>query len=334
VNNTGHKLTGAYLTVQIKGPDLERFLNTCTREGILLWDTYRYPSLLIVHMHPRDFFKLKQITYRTGWQIKIIERKGVWFVLSRLTKRKALAMGGLVALLAWYFLSSFIWFVTITGVDRVEKNDILAIAAQFGLAPGRLKAEVDKEEVKRNLLINLDDLIWAGVEIKGTHAVISVAERSTPQVEASKPGHIIAGRDGVIESIMVIEGTGMVKENDTVKKGQILISGLLEPGSLEFIEKIQQGDLPYIRAQGKITATVWYETTVDVKKTGLSDDQAKDLAKEAAWLQMEAILKDKLNNVNGQPLIEWVHIPEEGIWRARVLIQTIEPIGVFFPVGP
>ena len=49
-----------------------------------------------------------------------------------------------------------------------------------------------------------------------------------PIEEATAPSHMVATKDVVIKEIITRTGTPMVKPGDVVKKGDIMVSGILE----------------------------------------------------------------------------------------------------------
>ena len=114
-------------------------------------------------------------------------------------------------------------------------------------------------------------LSGAGGEIKGTKLLISVREGIQPpaMIPMEQPCDVIASKDGIVISVMAKNGLALVKEGDTVKKGQVLISGVLESIHPEFGSK-------YVHAMGEVMASTWYEVKEEVpekriirKRTGL-----------------------------------------------------------------
>lgn len=323
------------LVVQVRGTDLEAFINGCVQLGLRLWGVERPGrDLLIVRMDADGFARLRRLRNRAGWEIRIVERRGGGFLLRRLLRRRAFLWGGLAAACLAYFLSLHIWFVRVEGTERVDPQAVLELAREAGLAPGVRRAGVDADEVQRTLLIGLEDLVWAGLELRGTRAVITVAERRLPEEADQGPGHIVAARDGVVERIAVVAGTPDVAEGDTVRAGQVLISGLLPPGTPEFSERVAQGEAPYVRAQGSVRAVVWYEAVAQARIAGAGVEEARrSAALVAAALAQEAARAGGAEPA-GEPAVEIETDESAGTVRARALVQAIQEIGVFEAVIP
>lgn len=325
----------SYVVVQVKGPQLEHFLNACRHHGFRLWDVERIgPGHLIACTDPETFRRMRFLGRRGGWQLRIVAKQGGGFFISRLRRRSAFLFGSLAALVIWYVLSVHVWFVHVEGNEVVTAAEVLAVARQAGLGVGVHKDAVEVEHVQRQLLLHVDQLVWAGIEVRGTRALIRVAERRQADEFVQGPGNIVAARDGVVDRITVFEGVPVVEPGDTVRAGQVLISGLLPPGSPEFNAKVAAGEIPYIRAAGIVHAMVWHETSATVAVDEGSVDVARSRAVDVAWaLALDWLAAARAEQL-GEPLIEIDTETDPQHVTARVVIQAIQDIATFEAVVP
>ncbi|GAB6158104.1 sporulation protein YqfD [Desulfotomaculum varum] len=261
-----------HVSLVVRGEFLEKFVNMAASRGIYLWDITRLSEDRVrVKARISDIRSLKQIARTTHSGFKIVERRGLPFLINSLKKRKLLAIGGIFFLAILYFLSSFVWFIEITGNDKLAAAEIKQIAAQAGLRPGVAKWQLDTRQVETALREKIPSLAWAGVYIKGTKAIIEVAEKKLVQPEPNRgrPAHIVAGKAGLIKEVLVLEGQAMVKEGDTVLPGSILISGeiiqeIRPEASNQPLPPGQEPPPPqtvshFVQAKGIVRARVWYE---------------------------------------------------------------------------
>ncbi|HZK18225.1 MAG TPA: sporulation protein YqfD, partial [Clostridia bacterium] len=214
-------------------------------------------------------YPLRHIARKTKVHFYITEKKGLPFVFSRLKRRKALVAGACLFMFALYLLSSFIWTVEVTGNVAVKKGELLSAANEAGLGRGSLKWYVSIEKTEEYILEEFDAISWVGVDIKGTHATIEIAEKKLPPVEPTGPSNIIAKKTGLIKEILVLSGQPVVEEGDTVGRGQILISGELLPPEQpdqeepDMVENEPSEDITvdpvFVRARGIVRARIWYE---------------------------------------------------------------------------
>ncbi|MGI6704452.1 MAG: sporulation protein YqfD [Clostridia bacterium] len=244
-----------YVIIKVEGINLERFINLAITNNIIFWDIERVNyTTLKGKVGLKGYKHLRSIRKRINCRVSILERKGCPFLLHRIFKRKALVAGGISAILIMYFLTSFVWVVEVQGNERMPSERIIRELESFGLKPGAFKPYIDTREVETKLLIEMDQLVWVGINILGTRAVVDIVERTEPPplIDKNAPCNIVAKKDGIINDIYVYQGQAAVKVSDTVKVGQLLISGIVEqPGKPTRV----------VHAMGRVEARTWYQLT-------------------------------------------------------------------------
>lgn len=266
-------LTG-YVTIVIWGTAPERFINMASSRGIWLWNVkWVSQDRIMVSIRLSGLRPLRHIARETRCRFSIEERNGLPFFISSLSRRKTMVAGAFLFLFSLYMLSSFVWFVDITGNDKVRDNEIRRVARHAGLSPGVLKWHLDTEKVEKRILEDIPEVSWVGVDIKGTRVIVEIAEKTLPPEEVyDGPVNIIAGKDGLVKEILVLQGYPVIREGQTVKKGDILISGKIPPPEIdnqpetepnEEIE-LQEQEPKYVQARGIVRARIWYEGYAEV----------------------------------------------------------------------
>lgn len=254
-----------YVVLKIRGPKLERFLNRAAKEGIAIWDAERLgQTMLVVRVSLAGFRRARRLCRAQGWRVSIAEKVGLPFLGVRLLRRKMLVAGGLLALAAIYWASGYIWFVAIETEEGAPVEKILQVAEEAGLRPGVSRRSIDRYQIQRALLLEIDELSWATVQIQGTRAVIEANLRAGLPPSMTRPGDLVAARDGIVERVVVLNGRALVRAGDTVKRGDLLITGFIPPSDPAHESLVQAGNPPYVRAEGVVTARVWYEGKASV----------------------------------------------------------------------
>lgn len=148
--------------------------------------------------------------------------------------------------------------VEIEGVVNSDNQAILDALSENGIKPGAFKMNLDIRNIENRILNELPDLIWIGIELRGSKAIVNVQETTKPpdMIDPLTPFNIIAERDGIIDKIVVLDGEAMVSVGDTVKKGQLLVSGIIEDNKI--------GAIRYAHAQAQVVARTWYEARASV----------------------------------------------------------------------
>jgi len=233
INRGWSYLTG-YLNIEVTGEDLEAFINMAISRGIFLWEIRRVNErTLLARVRISGFFGLRHISRRTRCRMRIKSRRGLPFLAVKIRKRKMLALGSLLFLMILYGLASFVWVVSVTGTNQLDPELILEVANQHGLRVGVLRSQLDKSLIEHQLKEDFPAASFINLQIKGTTVNIEIVEKVLPpEIETEKQSaHIVARRDGMIEDVVVMAGLAQVKPGDTVKKGQVLISGVVPPAA-------------------------------------------------------------------------------------------------------
>jgi len=243
-----------YVIIAVKGRTLEKFVNTALARGIDLWDITRVDDRsLVARAYLHDLPSLGRVLKETDCQARVEEKVGLPFVVRRLAKRKGLVAGAILFSVALYALSSFVWFVDVSGAEKTRPKAVLELAARHGLRPGVLKSSVDPAAVARGILAEFPEVAWAAVHVRGTMATIEIVEKTLPD---AKPGvvDVVAAEDALVTNIIVLSGEPLVGEGDTVTKGQVLIAGVIVgPGAGED----GTGTPEVVNARGIVLGRVW-----------------------------------------------------------------------------
>jgi len=259
---------GGTIKVALKGKNQEKIINMAASRGIYIWDIKKSGDNMNFKVRSSGFNALKSLSEDNGFDLDVTEKQGLPFYRNLFQRRLGFFTGALIFIVALYILSSFVWFVEVNGNKKVETSKIMLTAAKHGVYQGAAKWNFSRTEVEEAMLRDLNQLSYVKLDINGVKARIEVVEKILPRSDVSGPCHLVATRDGVIEEVLVLDGQANVKTGDVVKKGDILISGIVFPEKSPYIvespeeeEKDEEEELkPYaVKARGQVKARVWYE---------------------------------------------------------------------------
>lgn len=240
-----------YLVVRFKGPHVEKMLSAAARNGITLWGIQRLTTdIVVARLTVRQFRQLRPILRDYGVSAAVFERQGFPFIFAQLKRRLFFIIGLVVVSAVIIYLSSFVWFIEVTGSEGIPTDHILDVAVAHGLYSGLPKRAVNAPVLEAALLTRFPELAWVNVRVEGTRAVIEVVERQEDEYDPNIIGDIVAAFGGVVTDVFVARGTALVRPGDIVEPGDILISGTY----YDFRGRRQEG-----RAQGKVLARIWRE---------------------------------------------------------------------------
>lgn len=221
-----------YVIVEVSGYTLEKFMNLAIHHQNAFWNIRRKEGKIYFSTTIEGFKRLKPDAKKARCRMRIIEKKGLPFLRFRYRKRVMFGIGIFIFIGCIYLLSSFVWLVEVEGCERLNETEVIETLEEKGYKAGRLKAKLNLREAEQELINTYPDIIWTGIKFEGTKLVVEVSEsvpKPTLHTE-NAPCHLVAKNDGLITYIATDRGMPGVKKGDTVKKGDILVSGSMPLG--------------------------------------------------------------------------------------------------------
>ena len=188
------------------------------------------PMLLRCRIWASDYPAALREARRAQCELKLLRRWGLPTLLVRLRARPVLSLGILLVLALALFLQNFVWFVEISGNERVSDGEILQGLYEEGVRFGAWGPGLDSEMLKNRMLNRIPALRWLAVNREGGVVTVLTAERQEEtQPEPKFPAaNLVASRDGLVRELNALNGFAVVKPGDLVKAGDLLISGIQE----------------------------------------------------------------------------------------------------------
>ncbi len=265
-----------YIKTEIEGYYIERFINACMKEKIVLWGTLRNKGQVIqAKIGIQDYEKAVEIGKQYGCKLKIKKECGLPFLIERYKKRKIFFILFFIVILAIIILSRFIWNIEVIGCEKINGEEILNLIQEEGLRVGTLKNNLKTDEIINKIRLKRDDLAWIGIEVKGTNAIIRVveAELKPDIIDENSFTNIVATKNAVITSINAQNGTIMVEKGAKVKKGDVLIAGYMEG---------KYTDKYYVNSNGEVKGEVIYSQSEKIPKKETKKSETGNINKKYA----------------------------------------------------
>ncbi|MGG0642843.1 sporulation protein YqfD [Sporosarcina gallistercoris] len=160
-----------------------------------------------------------------------------------------------------FLASLFLWQVNVDAehpeiAERIEQK-----LEKSAVVPMKLLHQLPDEGTIRSLIMTDEpDLSWVRFEKKG--ATLTVIPMISPKTSskseiAREPGDLVARTGGVITGFQLKSGERVARLNQTVKKGDLLATGVLEQGDKVAI----------VGAEGSVFADYWLEYKFSLPKT-------------------------------------------------------------------
>ena len=248
-----------YVRIQVQGYSTERFLNLCSHHQIYIWGLEPKGNAYELYMTLQGFHKLRPLARKTHTKVMLVRRCGLPFFIYRNRQRQAFLAGVILCIGLLFFYSTFIWDIHFEGNEKWTNETLLEFLETKNVTPAMPKRKVDCSQIVKDIRTEYNDIVWVSASIDGSRLRIQVKENEdtfqegkeggTKQNTASvvsvpigteedaggkadgnslHPTDLVASEDGVITSIITRSGTPLVHVGDTVKKGDILVSGRIE----------------------------------------------------------------------------------------------------------
>ena len=247
------RYTGGYLTVVFYGEFPEKILNLTSANKIYLWDSKLTKKGIECCISVKDFRKMLFILKNSGVKVHILKKHGLPFKTEKNRKRLGLAVGMAVFFIFLKIMSGYVWIIDVTGNKTVDSKEIISALEDIGIKEGIRTKSINSKIQKEKLLLQIDSLAWASLNIEGCRLTVNVSEIKDEKNEETSACNLTASADGIKKKIYVTTGNCVVKPGDTVKTGDVLVSGILE----------RQSGTEFVRSQGSIIAVT--ERSINVK---------------------------------------------------------------------
>ena len=230
-----------FYRLETAAKDSRRLINLLMRHGIAHGDiTHRQNGALSFTVMRKDWPELREIIDKSGILVYSVYGKGLPFFVDRYKKRAGFFAGAVIFLLLVWFSTLFVWRVEVVSDTEMNTAAVIGNLKNIGIAEGSFIPTTDCLEKSAEYLSTYDDCSWLSVNIVGTVARIELRPnvRAEDKTVGDNPCNIVAGYGGVICSFVINSGKGYVSAGDVVKKGDLLVSGIIEDvgGQLRLIE--------------------------------------------------------------------------------------------------
>ena len=325
-----------YVCVCMKGRQVNRFLNLCSRNGIHLWRiAYDVEQNLRANIRLHDFYDLKPYLRKTKTKIKILSKKGFPFWCHRHPRLKWFFCITFFLLCFGFYSLNFVWNIEVKGNSKVSTQDILECLDENEIKIGLKQETIDCSKIELLLREQFHQLGWVSVYLEHTNLCIEVKESLYDVIGHSEDVsgrmfHLIANKEGRISSIVTRAGKALVKEGQIVKPGDILVLGQSEI----FDDNGEVKETLYLKADASIYADVMYHmdiplTEMELAALKLAGKHEESLLLGLGYQKLMHVI-EQMQNV--QILDKTLTIEKDEkkmIFRAKLYVR--EQIGINIP---
>ena len=200
----------------------------------------------------------------SGIEVKAVLLSGLPYYFGRLLSRPGMIAGIAAGLLILILGNSVLWDVRVAESEAVETAEVKALLAEYGIKPGAWLSRIDVGDIQTRIEHDSDEIAWRSINVIGTVAYVEVIPEvnATPEDVGEGDGaNLVAARDGVIVGYELIAGEPTVEIGRTVRKGELIASGLYDSERFGFRATHSKGSV-FARTEYLFEAEIPYEYTV------------------------------------------------------------------------
>ena len=220
-----------YAQLQIDGRFPERVVNLAAKKGFIIWNMENSGEAILVFARRGDIPGLRQTAEKTGNSLHTIKEYGLPQFAQKYRERCGLLVGLALAAGFCFFMSGFVWNITVKVPDTVNEYEIRALLRDCGVYEGMRSSAVNTDAVVDHICSTDDRISWMTINIMGTDAEVCVSPRLPKPEQAGNTArfsNLKSTSDGTVTRVNVYKGTANVSAGDGIRKNQLLVSGLME----------------------------------------------------------------------------------------------------------
>ncbi len=221
-----------------------RAVNLMNRRGIGYYGLYEKDGAVTFRIRRRDakrnpdLISLCDNTLEAGFSVFLCKRM----------RRPGLIVGFLIFALVLFISGLFVWDVTLTTGGNENAERIMNVLKENGLKPGAVKSNIDKRKLENTVMLSCPDVSFISVNMTGNTVSVRTDERVIKEREENGgPCDLTAGEDGYVLRFETYKGQAVCEAGKAVKRGDVLISGLVET---------KHHGYETVRSSGKVFAVV------------------------------------------------------------------------------
>lgn len=262
------------VTLKISGNGVSSLVKTLHERNIWVKDVIFGENYLFLTADYKDFKKIFAICRNMCYNVKRIRVGGGLSPLYIALKNIGYVLGA-AAFAAFVFLSdAFVSEISFEGDATSYRREITAVLSELGIGLGK-PCFTDVSAAGEKIALSVDGLSYVTIEKRGKR-IIAFAKREEIKSEPLdvKKAQIVSPVNGTVRAVNCLSGTAKVSVGDSVKAGDLLISG-------SFVNKNGEEFTTYALGEVCIAEKVVYEYLA-AEQSELYRNRAVFLAKESA----------------------------------------------------
>ena len=236
----------AVISFSASGARLPAFRDTLRCRGIACKNQQIRGNAFYAEISAAEEKRLSALAAEYGVTLEIRRRRGLRYPLLPYRRRCGIIAGLLCGGLLLYRCNATVREIRITGNAQISETELREALAVLGVKEGVPFRGLRYAWLEQRMCLAVSDIEWITLRKEGGRLVVDLTEeRKPPPMETGRtPCNYVAAVPAEITAMDVQNGFAAVKIGDTVKPGDLLISG---------VQTDECGVSKWCRAAGSVT---------------------------------------------------------------------------------
>ncbi len=251
-----------YFDFSLSGKFPERFLNLAAKRGIRLWNLNGGKKTLSASVALSQQETVARLAEKAGCELTILKKHGLPPLCRKYRCRAGLLAGALAGAVFCVYMSGYIWNIRIHVPKDLNEYEIRSELAEAGFYEGIPYSYDTVSTIERTVKLADERISWISINVFGTNAVVEISSKADHQSRQEEEnedivtvGNMVSAADGTVTAIESKNGFPVVRIGDGVRKGQLLISGIIP---------YTDGSNAFADSQGKVFARTYKKLTFSI----------------------------------------------------------------------
>ena len=216
------------IKIKVSGKNVKNYLKRLNDHKINIYKINYLNKEIEIFINEKNEEKAYEL--KTIYELEKLDEFGVRKLFQKIEKNLILIILLILNVIFINYLANYIYKVEIIE-NKVElKKYINQILVKNNIKPYAKKKNYKTiEKIKNKILLeNKDHIEWIEIIESGVKYIVKVEERIKKEAkEEFEYQNIVASKEGIVKKIIASNGQVVVAKNDYVKKGDVLISGII-----------------------------------------------------------------------------------------------------------
>ena len=241
----------AWIAFSAEGAELTAFRDALRTAHFPLAAQQIRGGVLYARARAKHWFGITRTAADCGIRLTVLRRRGLRFALAPYRLRLGLFCGLLLGTALYIWCNCFVRSIEIHGNTAVSDTEILCALDALGVRRGTPVSEIPFTYVERRMRLAVSGIEWIALRHTGGRLIVDLTEeRKPPELVRDRiPCNYIADVNAQLTDIRVLGGQAVRQAGDTVRAGDVILSGAVED---------RYGTTRFYHADGIVTGI--YET--------------------------------------------------------------------------